>query len=406
MAYFTKVSANNKQGYKWVCVIDGPTDPATGKRNQISRRGDTKKDAEKRAQEALEKVLEFGSEGTVLKNQPFDKLSAEWLETYAKGKVKKSTVRVREKEINILNRYIAKTYVDKIIHKSYQKILNDLDNQGYARTTIEGVHTTANMIFKYSIKNKVRKDNPCTGAVIPVKMLTVEEIENITIEEKYLERIELKEFLAAAREHGLPQDTEIFYLLAFSGMRSGELCALKWSDINFEANEIRVTKTLYNPQNNMKEYELTPPKTSGSIRNFNIDESVLNLLKAHQKKQAKFNMKHRQDFKDFHDKHFVFCRDNGYPYIQKSILNRMERILKKTKITKKATPHIFRHTHISMLSEAEVDLKTIMRRVGHDDPETTMKIYTHVTEKMRKDADEKIKIHFGDILGALRLQEM
>ncbi|MCP3795661.1 tyrosine-type recombinase/integrase [Paenibacillus sp. CH40] len=65
-----------------------------------------------------------------------------------------------------------------------------------------------------------------------------------------------------------------------------------------------------------------------------------------------------------------------------------------------------------MLSEAGVDLKTIMKRVGHDDPETTLKIYTHVTEKMKKDANEKIRIHFADILNFnftkdhLPLQEM
>lgn len=406
MSRLFKIPSKNKQGFKWVCVADGPTDPVTGKRKQITRRADGKKEAEKRVQDALDKLAEYGSDGAVLKNQPFDKIAAEWLEVYSKGKVKKSTIRVREKESKILNRYIAKTHVDKVTHKVYQKIINDLDDQKYARTTIEGVHTTANMIFKHAIKNNLRKDNPCLGTVIPVKMLTVEEIENVTIEEKYLEKNELAEFLAVVREHGLSQDTEIFYLLAFSGMRSGELCALKWSDINFETKEVRVTKTLYNPQNNMKEYELTPPKTKGSIRTFNIDESVLELLKAYQKKQAKFKMKYRQDFEDFHDKHFIFCRDNGYPYIQKSILTRMARILKKTSIKKEATPHIFRHTHISMLAEAEVDLKTIMRRVGHDDPETTMKIYTHVTEKMKKDADQKIKIHFGDILNALSLQEM
>ncbi|MEK5086588.1 tyrosine-type recombinase/integrase [Paenibacillus sp. FSL M8-0228] len=84
--------------------------------------------------------------------------------------------------------------------------------------------------------------------------------------------------------------------------------------------------------------------------------------------------------------------------IQKNILIRMERILKKTSIKKKATPHIFRHTHISMLTEAEVDIKTIMKRVGHDDAKTTLKVYTHVTEKMKKNANAKIKNHFSDIL--------
>lgn len=51
-----------------------------------------------------------------------------------------------------------------------------------------------------------------------------------------------------------------------------------------------------------------------------------------------------------------------------------------------------------MLTEAGVDLKTIMDRVGHDDSKTTMDIYTHVTEKMKEDATEKIKNRYGDIL--------
>ncbi|BCG60032.1 hypothetical protein PUR_34570 [Paenibacillus sp. URB8-2] len=51
-----------------------------------------------------------------------------------------------------------------------------------------------------------------------------------------------------------------------------------------------------------------------------------------------------------------------------------------------------------MLTEAGVDLATIMARVGHDDEKTTLKLYTHVTNKMKKDATEKVKIHFESIL--------
>ncbi|WP_449354395.1 tyrosine-type recombinase/integrase [Virgibacillus natechei] len=68
----------------------------------------------------------------------------------------------------------------------------------------------------------------------------------------------------------------------------------------------------------------------------------------------------------------------------KNIVTQMARLLEYTNIEKKATPHIFRHTHISMLAEADVDLATVMERVGHDDPQTTLKIYTHVTKKMKK----------------------
>lgn len=75
------------------------------------------------------------------------------------------------------------------------------------------------------------------------------------MEEKYLERQELEEFFLATLEHGLKYDKERFYILVFSGMRSGELCALQKQDILFDTNEIWITKTLYNERNNVKEYD-------------------------------------------------------------------------------------------------------------------------------------------------------
>ncbi|HEY2495342.1 MAG TPA: tyrosine-type recombinase/integrase [Paenibacillus sp.] len=100
----------------------------------------------------------------------------------------------------------------------------------------------------------------------------------------------------------------------------------------------------------------------------------------------------------YYDENFVFCRPNGRPINQKVLLERMNRLLKRTSIQKKAPPHIFRHTHVSMLAEGGVNLRTIMQRVGHDDSKTTLKVYTHVTDRMKKNATEKIKIHFGNIL--------
>lgn len=118
-------------------------------------------------------------------------------------------------------------------------------------------------------------------------------IENSTIEDGYLEKHELAEFLNAVKEHGLPCDIEIFHLLAFSGMRSGELCALKDTDFNFELNELRITKTLYNPDNNMRKYTLTPPKSTGSIRKFNVIDIVMNLLQEHIVKQRTLRLEYK-----------------------------------------------------------------------------------------------------------------
>ncbi|WP_431814318.1 tyrosine-type recombinase/integrase [Bacillus paralicheniformis] len=329
----------------------------------------------------------------------FEKLAAEWLQDYAlTSGNKNNTIRIRQKEINILNKFMAKKIITEITTREYQKILNDLIEQGYARNTIYGVHTTAGMIFRYAVRVKLLKESPVSGTSVPKKRLTIEDIENNKIEEKYLEKEELEEFLLTVKEFGLDMDLERFYLLAFSGMRSGELCALKWSDLNFETNEIRITKTIYSETNNMKDYELTPPKTPGSIRTIQIEDQIMEMLKDFQTEQKKIRLRSRIPAEDYHNENFVFSRENGYPFLQYNIIARMKRLLEKTSIKKRATPHIFRHTHISMLTEAGVDLPTIMKKVGHDDMKTTMKIYTHVTEKMKKDASQKVQETFGNIL--------
>lgn len=387
------------KGKKWLAVGDGPRDPVTGKRKQIARRGKTKKEAEKRVLDAIAALVEDGIDESIVKKMTFEKLAADWIRDYAltTGN-KKGTIRIRTKEIKILNRYIAKTNIAKITTRKYQKILNDLTEQGYARNTISGVHTTAGLIFKYAIQQKLLKHSPTEGAVVPKKRLTVEDIENNPIEEKYFEKEELEEFLLTVKEFGLDMDLERFYLLAFSGMRSGELCALKWTDINFETNEIRITKTIYSENNNMKEYELVPPKTAGSVRTIEVEDQIMDMLKEYQMRQKKRRLQSRIKPEEYHDGNFVFARENGYPFLPKNIIVRMERLLEKTSIKKHATPHIFRHTHISMLTEARVDITTIMKRVGHDDMKTTMRIYTHVTEKMKEDASQKVQKTFGNIL--------
>jgi len=399
----TKVTLKSGQ-VRWVCVADGPPDPATGKRKQIKRRAKTQREAKKRVQDALNSFEEHGIDQRIGKKMTFDKLAAEWLETYALTGVKRSTVRIREKEVNILNRYMAKTKIANISHSMYQKILNELSTQ-YARTTVQGINITAGMIFRYAIRDKMIKDDPTVGVVVPKKRKTVDEIKEDPIEESYLEHNELEEFLAAVQAHGLYLDLERFFTLAFSGMRSGELCALQKSDLDFKKNTIDITKTLYSERNNMREYELTPPKTDGSVRTIDMEEPIMEMLRRIVRRNDKYKMQYRHLYEDFHDKDFVFRRDNGYPFVPKNILTRMERILGETTIKKHATPHIFRHTHISMLTEAGVDIATIMARVGHEDMETTMKIYTHVTNKMKEDASGKVKFTFGNILDKIDLKQ-
>lgn len=382
----------------WECVGDGPRDPITNKRNQIRRRGKTKGIAKKKVEEEIEKQGTHGVDSKKNKHITFEKVAWEWFKVYSLGNVKDSTLRSRRSSIKILLRYLPNANIAKVNERIMQNIFIDLFDKDNSRSLMEGVKITANFIFKYAIRIKLVVHNPVNGVVLPVKTLTVEEIENTTIEEEYFNREELNEFFRVVDLHGKQLDREWFYLLAFSGMRVGEMCALKWTDINFDTGVIRVTKTIDMPNHNMRKYKLTPPKTKKSIREFEVDEEIVAMLKRLKTIQGKIRLSERSKYDDYNDENFVFCRANGYPYSSRFIYERMKSLLNRSTITKSAGPHIFRHTHVTMLTEAEVDLKTIMDRVGHEDSKTTLGVYTHVTEKMKKDAGVGMKIKYGDLL--------
>ncbi|AKG36142.1 tyrosine-type recombinase/integrase [Paenibacillus durus] len=421
MAEPKKIPAKNKQGYKWRVVLEGPPDPITGERRQIPRVRDTKSEAMRAAQEEYDR-LAGGVDKKKAKKTTFAEACPLFLEAYKRRKNKEGTILIQEKGIKLLSGFLGDSLIHKITQKQYQHVLDhmhtvgykikDKANEGkyiykpYATGTIRNIHVLAGMIFAWAMKEGYRTDNPTKDVDIPEKVLTVEDIEEGDIEEKYLEQHELEEFLRASIEHGLENDSEMFYLMAFSGARPGETCALRWPDFFWEIAEIRITKTLYNPDNNMYKYELTPPKSKGSIRKISIDEAVMDKLAALKVSQDKIHEKYKKHHDDYHDKQFVFCRPNGRPYSVGNMDDRFARLLKFTNIKKHATPHILRHTHISMLTEAGMPLTNIMKRVGHEDSKTTLKIYTHVTNKMKRDDADRIRMHFGNLLNLDKSPEM
>jgi integrase len=129
--------------------------------------------------------------------------------------------------------------------------------------------------------------------------------------------------------NGLPQDKYIFPLLAYSGIRIGELIALKWPDIDFDDNTINITKTIYNPKNNDKDYILLTPKTKGSIRKIKIDDDIINSLRQHKKEQNLLKMYHRDEYVD---NNFIFTKPSGHPMLQKTINWRMTRLSNQTNL--------------------------------------------------------------------------
>lgn len=381
---------------KWECYAEGPRDPITNKRNAIRRQSVKKSVAQAKVKSALDESL-LGIDNQTANCLPFREVAADWMTVYAHSGVKKSTLRSRESTIKKLNAYIGDIAIGRITHKVIQDIFMDLHRKNASKSLMAHVKVTANYIFLHAQKQRLRIDNPVDQTLLPKRRKTVEEIENEEIKEKYFERDELEIFLRASRTEGLLFDEEWFFLMAFTGLRAGEVCSLKWSDIDFEESRLRVTKTMDSP-GAIKDYELTPPKSVQSIRYVEIDDNVLTLLKRLKVKVLESRMKFRKDAADYHDMNFVFCRPKtGYPFSAKVLYRRYLRLCNKSGITKLDGSHILRHTHVTMLTEAKVDLDTIMERVGHSDAKTTKNIYTHITKKMKKNAPKQVEIHYGKI---------
>ena len=82
---------------------------------------------------------------------------------------------------------------------------------------------------------------------------------------------------------------------------------------------------------------------------------------------------------------FIFNKKKKTPLGIHSINATLHEAEAELDIQKKLTSHIFRHSHVSLLSERNIPLKAIMERVGHGDAKTTISIYNHVTKKSKDD---------------------
>lgn len=376
-------------GATWSYIVDIGIDPKTGARKQQKKGGfKTKKDVTLAAAIVIHEL----DQGTFIQesNITFEDFTVEWLALYqGTGRVKISTIRIRKHEIGRLKPFFSLNKIKTITRKMYQGALNNLVEQGLSYGTITGINCTGRMIFKKAVEMGYIKTDPTQYAVIPKTQKTVEELEAEEEIPKYLEKEELSLFLKMARDKGLEMDDVTFITLAYTGMRAGELCALKWRDIDFEKRTISITKTCYNPTNNTKKYELLPPKTKKSRRVIDVDAVVLVELEIHRARQNIVRMEHRDTY---HDKDFIFAKmkkNYGYPELVIIIEWRMARILRLAKLNTELTPHSLRHTHTSLLAEAKVGLEEIMERLGHADDKITRRIYLHVTKAMKKEASQK-----------------
>ena len=167
---------------------------------------------------------------------------------------------------------------------------------------------------------------------------------------KYLEKDEIPGILDKIKNKTV---RNISIVQLHTGLRIGEVLALTPQDIDFENKTISVSKT------KLSNGEVSSPKTISSIRNIEVSDFILKLLYDH-----------------ISNNKFIF----NVRYL--TILRHLQPL--------NICSHIFRHTHVALLVEQNLPIKLISERLGHSDINTTLSIYTHVTENMKVDLRNKL----------------
>ncbi|CAM4407482.1 integrase [Paenibacillus endophyticus] len=390
MASFKKYKTKTK-GELWLFKIDVGKDPLTGERKTTTKRGFATKPEARLAAADIEREVANGLY-TPDNNITFSEFAQEWLEDYGKS-VKVSTLDLRSRMVDVLDKKLGALKVKDINRKLYQSILDDL-GATYADNSLSIIHSTGKLIFKKAIQDEIIKRDPTEHTKVTRKKKTVEELEDEELP-KFMEKEELASFLFAVKESMKHQDYTLFLMLAYTGMRIGELLALKWKDVSFEEHTVNITKTCYLPKHNTLNFILLPPKTKSSKREIVVDLLIISELKKHKFHQNTIKNHPASPFKD-HDFIFTSERVLGYPYNKSTIEYKMKKALLISGNNQDLSPHSLRHSHCSLLAEAGVGLTEIMERLGHEDDQVTKRVYLHVTKTKRLDASNKFSALMED----------
>ncbi|MFJ7995473.1 tyrosine-type recombinase/integrase [Peribacillus frigoritolerans] len=378
MASYQKYTT--KQGQLWLFKMDTGINPETGKRQTTTRRGfNTKKEA----QAAAAKLEQEIANGLLINNNniTYEDVFEQWFATHSKT-IKASTKKTIESKFkrHIIPRF-GKLKV-KDISKAYcQKMINEIAD---SIASVNDIKIQANQVFKYAVKMDIISKNPMEHVTIPKQPQELLNEENEFEERNYWTKEEVKKFLSITKNEISLRDHVLFHLLIYTGARKGELLALTWEDIDFEAGSIRLWRTLFQADG---KHIFQTPKTRDSKRLISLDRKTLALLKKWRISQTE------EDFANGKlngGNNLVFTRGDGTP-LRLAYLNEKLNIVTKKHSLHPITIHGLRHTHASLLFEAGASIKEVQERLGHADIQMTMNIYTHVTNTLKEQTASKFE---------------
>ena len=237
---------------------------------------------------------------------------------------------------------------------------------GLSDRMVKSCHVACRMALDKAVADGLILKNPAANCKAPathpreMSVLTGEEIQRLLIQ---------------AREDGC---YELLLLELSTGLRRGEICALKWDDLNLKTGTLKVERQVHRVNG---ELVVSQPKTKASNRSIILPPPVLAVLKAYKKSATTQWM-------------FPSPVKEDSPQDPTAVRKRLSTILKRAEC-KHIRFHDLRHTFATASLEHGMDVKTLSTIIGHVSSSTTLNIYAHVTDEMQRTAAAKIDLGIG-----------
>ncbi len=332
-------------------------------------------DAAKEMERRLEHDFKVKDE-TPIKKMTVKQLFDEYIK-FKQYEVRETTL---DKTTRILRCHILPMLADISIEKLSAKILQEwkisLEEQGLGLKTKKNIFGELRTMLNYAIRMEYLSKNPLKKVGnFKGELAAKQEISFYTPEEfrKFINVAKQKAMEKQAKNHDLFEwHYYVFFCIAFyTGLRKGEIHALRWNDISNGYLSVKrsITQKLHH-----KDIE-TPPKNKSSIRTLQLPKPLIDILDEHKKRQ--------QQLADFTDDSRILgdrlsLRDTSIQ--NRNILYASLAGVKRIRI------HDFRHSHASLLANMGINIQEIARRLGHAKIEMTWNTYSHLYPKEEEKA--------------------